>query len=129
MSHFQLARRRYGVFKKHYSTLQELGKFFTFSVINTKNTIERVRHDIVMEFQYQSSLELASDTHVTVSKIPLANEVTQHSRQNLVRRLDHYQSKFPQLFSEIVETIKREFMGPIQTQSISGLSEIRSTNK
>lgn len=35
----ELARRRYAVFKSHYSTLVELKKIFPFSVINTKASV------------------------------------------------------------------------------------------
>jgi adenylate kinase len=39
------------------------------------------------EFEYQSSLELATETYDVINRIPLAELVGLHARQQLVRRL------------------------------------------
>jgi len=121
----ELARRRYGVFKNHYSTLQELKKYFTFSVINTKADIEMVRKNIMCEFMYQSSLELGEETFDTIQKIPIANEVTKHARQNLVRRLDNYQARHADLFRKVIDQIKVEFVPLLSRDAFGGNSVIK----
>lgn len=68
------------MFKDHYSTLQELQKYFAFSVINTKALISEVRERIYKEFMYQSSLELGEETYDSVQKIPLVSDITKHAR-------------------------------------------------
>jgi len=121
----ELARRRYGVFKNHYSTLQELKKYFAFSVINTKADIEVVRKNIMCEFMYQSSLELGEETFDTIQKIPIANEVTKHARQNLVRRLDNYQARHADLFGKVIDQIKVEFVPLLSRDAFGGNSVIK----
>jgi len=122
------ARNRYAVFRDHYSTLKELQKFFPFSVINTKAPIQQVRDDIMKEFTYQSSLELASSTYDSISKIPVVNEITQHARQNLVRRLDNYETRHSELFHRVIDMIQEEFLPRMKQQSISGEAQIRTKN-
>jgi len=122
------ARNRYGVFRNHYSTLKELQKFFPFSVINTKAPIQQVRDDIMKEFTYQSSLELASQTYDAISKIPVASEITQHARQNLVERLDNYQTRHSELLYKVIDMIQEDFLPRMKQQSISGEAQIRTKN-
>jgi len=124
----ELARRRYGVFKNHYSTLQELQKHFTFSVINTKAPVEEVQEMIMKEFMYQSSLELAEETYDTVQKIPLVRDITKHARQNLVRRLDDYQARHSTLFNKVIELIQKEFVPVMEKHSLAGNAQIRTQN-
>jgi len=122
------ARNRYAVFRDHYNTLKELQRFFPFTIINTKAQIHQVREDIMKEFTYQSSLELASQTHDVISKIPVVGELTQHARQNLVKRLDNYQTRHPELFRKVIDMIQEEFLPRMKQQSISGEAQIRTKN-
>jgi hypothetical protein len=43
--------------------------------------INEVMQIILKEFEYQSSLELESDTYDAISHIPLANKIGVHARQ------------------------------------------------
>jgi hypothetical protein len=60
--------------------LQELKKYFTFSVINTKASVNEVRERIYKEFMYQSSLELGEETIDAIQKIPVVSDITKHAR-------------------------------------------------
>jgi len=80
------------------------------------------------EFTYQSSLELSVQTHDAISKIPVVRELTQHARQNLVRRLDNYETRHSTLFHSVVNMIQEEFLPRMRQQSISGEAQIRTKN-
>lgn len=125
----ELARRRYLIFKQHYSTLQELQKVFTFSVVNTKAPIEKVREDIMKEFVYQSSLELASPTYDKIVRVPTVADIIKHARQKLVRRLDHYQTHHPEILEKVIESIEKEFVPNLEQHCISGEAQIRTINE
>ena len=114
------------MFKFHYSTLQELQKHFTFSVVNTKADIEVVRENIMDEFMYQSSLELGEETFDAIQKIPVAKDVTKHARQNLVRRLDNFQTRHAALFSKVIDQIKEEFVPSLNRHAFGGNAVIKT---
>eukprot|EP01116_Phalansterium_solitarium_P021574 TRINITY_DN6772_c0_g1_i2.p1 TRINITY_DN6772_c0_g1~~TRINITY_DN6772_c0_g1_i2.p1 ORF type:complete len:477 (+),score=166.93 TRINITY_DN6772_c0_g1_i2:125-1555(+) len=123
-----LARRRYEVFKDHYSTLQSLASYFTFHVINTNASVDEVRQRIMHEFKYQSSLELAEPTCDLVSSIPVASALAEHARQNLVRRLDEYQANNSDIFQAVVQAIKKEFVPIFEQHSLTGQAFVLSEN-
>lgn len=125
----EAARRRYAVFKKHYSTLKELSKHFKFHVINTKGSIREIREHIMKEFMWQSSLELSQETHDLMIKIPVVNDLISNARQNLVKRLDNYQTKNSKLFSQVIDLIQKEFIPIIEQNCISGKAQIRTINQ
>jgi len=125
----ELARRRYSIFKDHYSTLTELQKYFAFSVINTKATVSEVREKIYKEFMYQSSLELGEETYNNLQRIPLVSDITKHARQNLVRRLDNYQTRHTELWKGIIQLIQIDFIPILELHCLSGEALIESKDK
>ena len=121
------ARNRYRVFKERtYEPLQTLRDIFHYHLINAQGSISEVQARIVKELQYQSSLELAEETHDRISGIPLASQVVQHARQELVRRLDGYAERHPDLFTKVVELIREKFVPIIRSHAISGMAHINS---
>lgn len=50
-------------------------------LINATGTIKEVLQTILKEFEYQSSLELDSDTYDSISRIPVASDISIHARQ------------------------------------------------
>jgi adenylate kinase len=50
-------------------------------LINATGSIKEVLQIILKEFEYQSSLELDSDTFDSISHIPVANQIGIHARQ------------------------------------------------
>ena len=58
----ELARQRYKIFQKYFSTLTSLREHFTFTLINAMDTIANVQKMIIREFEYQSENEIAVET-------------------------------------------------------------------
>lgn len=56
-------------------------------LINATGSIKEVLQIILKEFEYQSSLELDSDTFDSISHIPVATQIGIHARQ--VSKLMH----------------------------------------
>eukprot|EP00002_Diphylleia_rotans_P001328 TRINITY_DN10745_c0_g1_i1.p1 TRINITY_DN10745_c0_g1~~TRINITY_DN10745_c0_g1_i1.p1 ORF type:complete len:464 (-),score=90.10 TRINITY_DN10745_c0_g1_i1:353-1744(-) len=122
-----LAKQRYRVFKElTYESLMSLKSTFGYHFIDAEASIPEVKEKIFREFQYQSKLELSPDTYDSIHHIPLASEIVQHARQNLVKRLDHYRFHDTELFHQIIEVIDSEFVPIIRRQALSGRARIRS---
>lgn len=121
-------RKRYKIFRDHYSTLQTLKKHFPFTLINASGTIEEVQQNIIKEFKYQSSLELSQETYDMVQRIPLVSDVIMHARSDLVARLDEYQYRHSALFELVIQVIEREFVPVIRRHAIAGVAFVRTPN-
>jgi adenylate kinase len=124
----ETGRKRYVIFRDHYSTLQTLKKHFPFTLINASGTIEEVQQNIIKEFKYQSSLELSQETYDMVQRIPLVSDVIMHARGDLVARLDEYQYRHSTLFESVIQVIEREFVPVIRRHAIAGVAFVRTSN-
>lgn len=122
----EAGRKRYKIFRDHYSTLQTLKKHFPFTLIDASGTIEEVQQNIIKEFKYQSSLELSQETYDMVQRIPLVSDVIMHARGDLVARLDEYQYRHAELFEQVIQVIEREFVPVIRRHSIAGIAFVRT---
>lgn len=123
----ELARNRYRTFKeKTYGALVSLKQIFHYHFINAQAPIEIVQQNIINELDYQSSLELDPRTYDTLRHIPLADEIVQQARQELVNRLDGYQVQNPQLFREVVDFIQLKMMPIIKRYAVSGRTMINT---
>jgi len=120
------AAKRYAIFKQHFATLTSLQQRFPFHLINAQDSIEMVRARILKQFEYQSSLELDEETFDAIQPIPLASKIIVHARQNLVKRLDDYQTYQPALFHKVIDVILKEFLPHIEYHAMSGFVLIRS---
>ena len=121
------ARKRYQVFKDlTWNALQSLSKIYHYHFINAEGSIEEVEQNIVDELQYQSSLELESRTFARLSDLELAEDITIHARQELVKRLDSYELEHSGLFQRVVNKIKVKFMPIIKRHAISGRAIVSS---
>lgn len=122
-----LARRRYQVFKEQtWDALQSLKDHFHYHLINAQVPIADVEQHIIKELDYQSSLELDPRTFDRLRSLPLASEIVVHARQELVRRLDHYELTQPALFQQIVTLIERKIMPIVMRHALSGHANINS---
>lgn len=123
----ETARKRYQVFKeKTYDALQSLRQLYHYHFINAHGSLEDVQRRIVQEFQYQSALELNPETYDTIRNIPLATELTAQARQELVRRLDNYESGQPALLRQVVSFIERRILPVIRQHAMSGQANINT---
>ncbi|KAI8089402.1 putative adenylate kinase [Halteromyces radiatus] len=121
-----LIRERYSIFKAHYGSLLKLSKMFPFHLINATGTIKEVMQIILKEFEYQSSLELDSETFDSISHIPVATQIGIHARQDLINRLEHYQQTEPKMLHEAIDFIDSQVMPLVNRHSISGHANFRS---
>jgi len=124
----EAGRRRYKIFRDHYSTLQTLKKHFPFTMIDASGTIEEVQQNIIKEFKYQSSLELTQETYDMVQRIPLVSDVIMHARGDLVARLDEYQYRHSELFEQVIHVVEREFVPFIRRHAIAGIAIVRTAD-
>jgi adenylate kinase len=125
-----LARNRYRVFKeKTYDALVSLKQIFHFHFINAQAELDVVRENILNELEYQSSLELDPRTFHTIGDIPLASQIVQHARRDLVRRLDEYEYDHPELFRSVVELIETKMVPIVIRHAISGRAIISSEDE
>ena len=121
------ARKRYRVFKETtYEALQSLRKIFHYHFIDASADVEEVQENILSELAYQSSLELDQSTFDRIRNIPLASQIIQHARQELVERLDTYEKNHTKLFKKVILIIEKKIMPIIKCHSISGLALINS---
>ena len=123
----ELARNRYRTFKeKTYDALVSLKQIFHYHFINAQAPIDVVQQNIINELEYQSSLELDPRTFDALRHIPLADEIVQHARQELVNRLDSYEVEHPQLLHSVVDFIQGKMMPIIKRYAVSGRAMINS---
>jgi adenylate kinase len=123
----ELARNRYRTFKeKTYDALVSLKQIFHYHFINAQAPIQVVQQNIIQELEYQSSLELDPRTYDTLRHIPLADEIVQSARQELVNRLDGYQIERPQTLQAVVDFIQEKMMPIITRYAVSGRAMINT---
>lgn len=121
------AAQRYRVFKeKTWDALQSLKEIYHYHFINAEGPIEEVEANILKELQYQSSLELDPRTFDRIRPIPLAEEITLHARQELVKRLDAYELNHREMFIRVVELIQSKFMPIIERHALSGRANVNT---
>jgi adenylate kinase len=124
-----LARNRYRTFTEQtFEALTSLRRYFHYHFINADAPLAEVERSINEEFQYQSSLELGQATFDIIHGIPLASEVTQHARQELVRRLDAYEHATAGLFRQVAAFIEADVVPNIVRHALSGRCVVKTSN-
>lgn len=123
------ARARYKVFKEQtWAALTSLKERFFYHFINAQGSIAEVEQNIKRELQYQSSLELDPTTYDLMRRIPLAQEIVVHARQELVHRLDRYAMDQQELFKQVLEFADVKIMSVIKRHAITGRAFINTEN-
>ena len=123
----ETVRRRYAVFKeKTWNALTSLKQVYHFHFVNAEGPIAEVEENILKELQYQSSLELDPRTFERLRTLPLADDITLHARQELVRRLDSYALEHADLLTRIVNFIQAKFIPIITRHALSGRAHVNS---
>jgi adenylate kinase len=69
---------------------------------------------------------LESRTVDRLRPLPLAEEITRHARQELVRRLDGYELEHTPLFQRVVDLIRQKFMPIVNRHALSGRAIVNS---
>ena len=125
-----LARNRYRVFKeKTYDALVSLKQIFHFHFINAQADLVVVQENILNELEYQSSLELDPRTFHAIGEIPLASQIIQHARRDLVRRLDEYEYDHGEIFHRVVELIEAKLVPIVLRHAISGRATVSTEDE
>jgi len=125
----EAARNRYRTFKEQtYDALPSLREYFHHHLINAQAPLEQVEENIKEEFGYQSSLELDQATFDIIHHIPVSSDVVVHARQELVRRLDHYEHRYRSLLERAAAVIDDECVPAIRRHAITGKAHIHSQN-
>ena len=121
------AKRRYRVFKEQtWDALQSLKEIYHYHFINAEGDVAEVEDNILKELQYQSLLELDPRTFDRLRPIPLAEEITIHARQELIKRLDSYEFTNKELFEKVVRLVQTDFMPIIQRHAFSGRASVNT---
>lgn len=124
------AVQRYRVFKEQtWDALQSLKEIYHYHFINAEGPIVEVEGNILKELQYQSSLELEPRTFDLIRPLPLAEEITVHARQELIKRLDGYELNHRTLFVKVIENIDKIFMPIIMRHALSGRASVNSEDE
>lgn len=124
------AAQRYRVFKEQtWDALQSLKEIYHYHFINAEGPVEEVERNILKELQYQSSLELDPGTFDRVNPLPLAEDITIHARQELVKRLDGYALNHHALFERVVNIIREKFMPIITRHALSGQANVNTEDE
>jgi adenylate kinase len=122
-----LCRKRYKAFKDTtFDALQSLRQIFHFHFIDAEGDLPEVQGNIVREFTYQSSLELSPEVFGLIQNIPIATQLAQHARQELVRRLEQYERESTDLFRRVVQLIEAKLVPIVQAHAMSGHAQINS---
>ena len=121
-----LCRRRYQVFKAHYTTILRLKSYFPFSLIDAMGTLEECRSQIIRELRYQSSLDLDERTYAAIRHLPLARDLVRVARQRLVFRLDSYCKRHHKTFQEVIALIDADVLPLLKQCSLAGHAEFKT---
>lgn len=116
-------RKRYEIFKAHYSAILRLKQFFPFHLIDSMGTLAETQASISQELRYQSSMDLDEDTYYAIRHVPLARDLVQTARQVLVRRLDDYSRRHKDLFDQTIHIIKTEIVPLLRRCGLAGHAE------
>jgi len=115
-----LAAKRYKSFEDQtLDALEYLGELFIYNLINAQGSYAKVEENIIKEMEYQSSLELNPETHDIIHELPRADEIIQHARQNLVRRLDGYAKDHEAMFVSVTSELENDCY-PLIAQNVIG---------
>lgn len=125
----RLAEERYRQFQEQvFDSLKYIKDQFAFHFINADGGPSEVQSRIIRELKYQSSNELADETFEIVRKIPLASEIIQNARHQLIQRLETYRTQHSELFANAINIINSEFTHILKRQALTGCAIIRSSN-
>ena len=124
------AKKRYRVFKRHYGAMNRLKELLPFSIIDAMGTLSETREQISNELRYQSSHDLDPATYRLLQHIPLARDVAQNARTELVMRLDSYaQGPARPLFKHVLDLIAGDVIPVVMRSGLAGFAEYATRNR
>ena len=124
------AASRYQVFKEQtWDALKSLKEIYHYHFVNAEGEISEVESNIQKELQYQSSLELDPLSYELLDPLPIAQTLSLHARQGLVKRLDCYALYQREIFESVLSIIQEVFMPIIARHAITGGARISTEDK
>jgi len=125
-----LCRNRYRTFKEStFEALQSLRQIFHFHYIDAEGDLAEVQQNITTEFSYQSSLELSHDVYDLIRGIPIAGQLAQHARQDLIDRLEGYGEEARPLLERVVKFIEGKMIPIVKAHAFTGHARINTENE
>jgi len=122
-----MCRKRYQTFKEStFDALQSLRQIFHFDYIDAEGDLKEVQQNIIREFKYQSSLELSPAVDALIRGIPLARDLAQHARQELVERLEEYGEQDRPRLEQVVNLIESKLMPIVRAHALTGHARINT---
>lgn len=79
--------------------------------------------DMLQELRYQSSLDLSEETYSAIRHLPLAKDLQQTARQQLVSRLEGYCRQQRPLFGRVLGLVQQHVVPLLQQGALSGAAE------
>ena len=119
-------KRRFEVFRTHYSTCLKLQRFFPFTLIDALGSLEDTRAQIARELRYQSSLDLDESTYAAIRHLPLAADLVREARQALVASLDRAHARHSKIFGRVLQEIDLEVLPLLKRCALAGHAEWRT---
>ncbi|KAI8474928.1 MAG: hypothetical protein J3K34DRAFT_374708 [Monoraphidium minutum] len=117
------ARKRYTVFRHHYSAILRLKQFFPFHLIDAMGSPAETQEQIEKELRYQSGLDLSEGTYHLICDMPLARDLQQQARQQLVGRLEGYAARQRPLFGRVLDRLRAEVLPRLRQGGLAGRAE------
>ncbi len=74
-------------------------------------------------------MDLSYETYASIRHLPLARDVSQHARQQLVQRLDNHSERYPDLFQKVIDLITSELMPLIHECGLAGRAEYATEHR
>lgn len=125
-----LCRGRYRTFKETtFNALESLRKIFHFHFIDAEDDLPEVQARILQEFSYQSSLELNLEVFDLIRNIPIASQLGVHARQELVGRLEDYESDNRLTFEAVVRLIEDKMIPIVKAHAFTGHARINTEDE
>jgi hypothetical protein len=110
--------------------MNRLKAILPFSIIDAMGTLAETREQISNELRYQSSHDLQPGTYRLLQHIPLARDVAQNARIELVMRLDSYaQGPARPLFRHALDLIAGDVMPIVMRSGLAGYAEYVTRNR
>lgn len=78
---------------------------------------------VLQELRYQSSLDLSEEAYNAIRHLPLAKDLQQTARQQLVGRLEFYCSQQRPLFARVLDMLQTRVLPLLQQGALSGSAE------
>lgn len=93
------------------------------SLIDAMGSKQDTQEQITQELRYQSSLDLSEEAYNAIRHLPLAQDLQQTARQQLVGRLETYCSQQRPLFGRVLAILQDQVLPVLQQGALSGSAE------